>query len=155
MIIGFTRVSPQDQNPQQQRDALERAGCDQIFEERDTGPPRGRAALQACLATLREGDTLMVWTLDHLAKSLEDLVTRVDELNQRGVGFRSLTEAIDTTSASGETVVHLFNALAEFEHSLVSEPTLEELLAECDPDAAEMEELKLWQDAEPVGREVL
>ncbi|MGP8296086.1 MULTISPECIES: recombinase family protein [unclassified Halomonas] len=224
MIIGYARVSTQDQNPQLQRDALEEAGCEQVFEERVTGTKRERPELQACLRTLRDGDTLVVWKLDRLARSLKDLVELIHELNERGVGFRSLTEAIDTTSAGGKLVFHIFGALAEFEHSLIRErtlaglasarargrkggrrpvmsaadvrkaaamladpeitktevakhfgvsrvtlnaslereglakavnhPKLEQLLAECDPDAPELEELRSWQEAPAVGREV-
>ncbi|MBA2777774.1 recombinase family protein [Billgrantia kenyensis] len=168
MIIGYARVSTQDQNPQLQRDALEEAGCEQVFEERVTGTKRERPELQACLRALRDGDTLVVWKLDRLARSLKDLVELIHELNERGVGFRSLTEAIDTTSAGGKLVFHIFGALAEFEHSLIRErtlereglakaanhPKLEQLLAECDPDAPELEELRSWQDAPSVGREV-
>ncbi|WP_299314147.1 recombinase family protein [uncultured Halomonas sp.] len=124
MIIGYARVSTQDQNPQLQRDALEEAGCEQVFEERVTGTKRERPELQACLRTLRAGDTLVVWKLDRLARSLKDLVELIHELNEREVGFRSLTEAIDTTSAGGKLVFHIFGALAEFEHSLIRERTL-------------------------------
>ena len=223
MIIGYARVSTQDQNPQLQRDALEAVGCEQVFEERVTGTKRERPELQACLRTLRDGDTLVVWKLDRLARSLRDLVELIHELNERGVGFRSLTEAIDTTNAGGKLVFHIFGALAEFEHSLIRErtlaglaaarargrkggrrpalsasdvrkaaamladpeitktgvakhfgvsrvtlnaslereglaksanhPKLEQLLAECDPDAPELEELSAWQEAPAVGRE--
>ncbi|WP_346799462.1 recombinase family protein (plasmid) [Halomonas sp. Bachu 37] len=224
MIIGYARVSTQDQNPQLQRDALEQTGCEQIFEERITGTKRERPELQACLRTLRSGDTLVVWKLDRLARSLKDLVELIHELAERGIGFRSLTEAIDTTNAGGKLVFHIFGALAEFEHSLIRErtlaglaaarargrkggrrpallpadvrkaaamladpqitktevaqhfgvsrvtlnaslereglakavnhPRLEQLLAECDPDAPEMEELQAWHGAPSVGREV-
>ena len=129
MIIGYARVSTQDQNPQLQRDALQQAGCEQVFEERITGTKRERPELQACLRTLRDGDTLVVWKLDRLARSLKDLVELIHELNERGVGFRSLTEAIDTTSAGGKLVFHIFGALAEFEHSLIRERTLAGLAA--------------------------
>ncbi|MEH6643711.1 recombinase family protein [Vreelandella glaciei] len=129
MIIGYARVSTQDQNPQLQRDALQQAGCEQVFEERITGTKRERPELQACLRTLRDGDTLVVWKLDRLARSLKDLVELIHELDDRGVGFRSLTEAIDTTSAGGKLVFHIFGALAEFEHSLIRERTLAGLAA--------------------------
>ena len=129
MIIGYARVSTQDQNPQLQRDALEEAGCEQVFEERVTGTKRERPELQACLRTLRDGDTLVVWKLDRLARSLKDLMELIHDLNERGVGFRSLTEAIDTTSAGGKLVFHIFGALAEFEHSLIRERTLAGLAA--------------------------
>ena len=129
MIIGYARVSTQDQNPQLQRDSLEEASCEQVFEERVTGTKRERPELQACLRTLRAGDTLVVWKLDRLARSLKDLVELIHELDDRGVGFRSLTEAIDTTNAGGKLVFHIFGALAEFEHSLIRERTLAGLAA--------------------------
>ncbi len=101
MIIGYARVSTQDQNPQLQLDALSTAGCEQVFHETATGTLRERPELAACLRTLRKGDSLVVWKLDRLARSLKDLVEMVHDLNQRGVGFKSLTESIDTTSSGG------------------------------------------------------
>lgn len=129
MIIGYARVSTQDQNRALQLDALKAAGCEQIFQEAATGKFRERPELTACLRSLRQGDTLVVWKLDRLARSLKDLVEMVHDLNQRGVGFRSLTEAIDTTSTGGRLVFHIFGALAEFEHSLIRERTLAGLAA--------------------------
>ena len=129
MIIGYARVSTQDQNPQLQLDALQGAGCEQLFQETATGKFRERPELAACLRTMRKGDTLVVWKLDRLARSLKDLVEIVHDLNQRGVGFRSLTEAIDTTSTGGRLVFHIFGALAEFEHSLIRERTIAGLAA--------------------------
>ena len=129
MIIGYARVSTQDQNPALQLDALRGAGCEQVFQEAATGQLRERPELTTCLRSIRSGDTLVVWKLDRLARSLKDLVEIVDDLNQRGVGFRSLTEAIDTTSSSGRLVFHLFGALAEFEHSLIRERTIAGLAA--------------------------
>lgn len=123
MNIGYARVSTQDQNPEFQTDALEKAGCEQIFQEKVTGSSRDRPELSQCLRMLRDGDTLVVWKLDRLARSLKDLVEIVYDLNQRGVGFKSLTEAIDTTSAGGKLVFHIFAALAEFERSLIQERT--------------------------------
>ena len=124
MIIGYSRVSTQDQNPEYQVDALEKAGCEQIFQEKVTGKLRERPELSQCLRTLRTGDTLVVWKLDRLARSLKDLVEIVQDLNDREVGFKSLTEAIDTTSSGGRLVFHIFGALAEFEHSLIRERTI-------------------------------
>ncbi|WP_027591173.1 recombinase family protein [Pseudomonas sp. RL] len=129
MIIGYARVSTQDQNRALQLDALKAAGCEQIFQEAATGKFRERPELTACLRSLRQGDTLVVWKLDRLARSLKDLVEMVHDLNQRGVGFRSLTEAIDTTSTGGRLVFHIFGALAEFEHNLIRERTLAGLAA--------------------------
>lgn len=124
MIIGYARVSTQDQNPEYQVDALEKAGCEQIFQEKMTGKLRERPELSHCLRTLRTGDTLIVWKLDRLARSLKDLVAIVQDLNDREIGFKSLTEAIDTTSSGGRLVFHIFGALAEFEHSLIRERTI-------------------------------
>lgn len=124
MIIGYARVSTQDQNPEYQVDALEKAGCEQIFQEKVTGKMKERPELSQCLRMLRKGDTLIVWKLDRLARSLKDLVEIIQDLNEREVGFKSLTESIDTTSSGGRLVFHIFGALAEFEHSLIRERTI-------------------------------
>jgi len=129
MIIGYARVSTQDQNSQLQLDALTGAGCEQVFHESATGTFRERPELTACLRTLRNGDSMVVWKLDRLARSLKDLVEIIHDLNQRGIGFRSLTESIDTTSPGGRLVFHIFGALAEFEHSLIRERTMAGLAA--------------------------
>lgn len=123
MIIGYARVSTQDQNPEFQIDALEKAGCEQIFQEKFTGKVRERPELSLCLRMLRKGDVLVVWKLDRLARSLRDLVEIVQDLSQREIGFKSLTESIDTTSPGGRLVFHIFGALAEFEHDLIRERT--------------------------------
>lgn len=123
MIIGYARVSTQDQNPELQLDALRQSGCEEIFHEKVTGKLRERPELANCLRTLRKGDVLIVWKLDRLARSLKDLVEIIQDLNERGVGFRSLTESIDTTSPGGRLVFHIFGALAEFEHDLIRERT--------------------------------
>jgi DNA invertase Pin-like site-specific DNA recombinase len=129
MIIGYARVSTQDQNPELQLDGLDRGGCEQVFHEKATGVVRDRPELTSCLRTLRKGDTLVVWKLDRLARSLKDLVEIVHDLNLREIGFRSLTESIDTTSSGGRLVFHIFGALAEFEHSLIRERTIAGLAA--------------------------
>lgn len=129
MIIGYARVSTQDQNPALQTDALADAGCEQVFDEKATGASRDRPELINCLRTLRASDTLVVWKLDRLARSLKDLVEIIDDLQKRGVGFKSLTEAIDTTSTGGRLVFHIFGALAEFEHTLIRERTVAGLAA--------------------------
>lgn len=123
MNIGYARVSTQDQNPELQLDALRQSGCEEIFHEKMTGKLRERPELANCLRTLRTGDVLIVWKLDRLARSLKDLVEIIQDLNERGVGFRSLTESIDTTSPGGRLVFHIFGALAEFEHDLIRERT--------------------------------
>jgi DNA invertase Pin-like site-specific DNA recombinase len=124
MIVGYARVSTQDQNAELQVDALEKSGCEQIFQEKITGKLRERPELSQCLRMLRTGDTLIVWKLDRLARSLKDLVEIVQDLNDREIGFKSVTEAIDTTSSGGRLVFHIFGALAEFEHSLIRERTI-------------------------------
>ena len=129
MIVGYARVSTQDQNAELQVDALEKSGCKQIFQEKITGKLRERPELSQCLRTLRAGDTLVVWKLDRLARSLKDLVEIVQDLNDREISFKSLTEAIDTTSSGGRLVFHIFGALAEFEHSLIRERTIAGLQA--------------------------
>lgn len=129
MIVGYARVSTQDQNPELQMDALSAAGCEQVFHEKAAGTSRERPELTACLRSLRQGDQLVVWKLDRLARSLKDLVEIIDDLQRRGVGFRSLTESIDTTNTSGRLVFHIFGALAEFEHSLIRERTIAGLAA--------------------------
>lgn len=123
MIIGYARVSTQDQSPEFQVDALEKAGCEQVFQEKFTGSLRERPELSQCLRTLRKGDVLVVWKLDRLARSLKDLVEIVQDLHDREVGFKSITEAVDTTSSGGRLVFHIFGALAEFEHDLIRERT--------------------------------
>ncbi|MEH6561102.1 MAG: recombinase family protein [Marinobacter sp.] len=129
MIVGYARVSTQDQNPELQVDALEKAGAEQVFQEKFTGTLRERPELSQCLRMVREGDVLIVWKLDRLARSLKDLVEIVQDLQDRGVGFKSLTESIDTTSSGGRLVFHIFGALAEFERDLIRERTMAGLQA--------------------------
>ena len=129
MIIGYARVSTQDQNPQLQLDALAGVSCEEVFHETATGTLRERPELTACLRTLRKGDSLVVWKLDRLARSLKDLVEIVHALQDRGVGFQSLTENIDTTNAGGRLIFHVFAALAEFERNLIRERTVAGLAA--------------------------
>lgn len=119
--IGYVRVSTSEQDTALQRDAL--VGCAKIFEDTVSGAKRDRPGLDGCLSYLREGDTLCVWRLDRLGRSLKDLIERVTELEARGVGFRSVTEQIDTTSSGGKLVFHIFGAMAEFERNLISERT--------------------------------
>ena len=129
MIVGYARVSTQDQSLELQLDALRVAGCEQIFSEKITGKSRERPELTTCLKMLRKEDVLVVWKLDRLARSLKDLVELINELESRQIGFRSLTEAIDTTTAGGRLVFHIFGALAEFEHNLIRERTIAGLAA--------------------------
>ena len=121
--IGYARVSTDDQHLDLQRDALTKAGCGVIYEEAASGKSTARPELEQCRKALREGDTLVVWRLDRLGRSLPDLVQIVAELEQRGVGFESLTEKIETDSAAGRLVFHVFAALSEFERNLIRERT--------------------------------
>jgi DNA invertase Pin-like site-specific DNA recombinase len=129
MRIGYARVSTEDQNTSLQIDALKNAGCEQLFEEKVSGKNKDRPELDTCLKVLRESDTLVVWRLDRLGRSLEHLVQIVHELEDRKVGFQSLTEAIDTTNAGGKLIFHIFAALAEFERNLIRERTIAGLKA--------------------------
>ena len=123
MLIGYARVSTIDQNLALQRDALTEAGCTKIFTEQMSGAVTDRPALQDALEFARSGDTLIVWKLDRLARSMKQLIETIENLRVRGIGFRSLTEALDTTTAQGRLVFHMFGALAEFERSLIRERT--------------------------------
>lgn len=129
MIIGYCRVSTADQTLDLQVDALTKAGCEKIFEDKASGSKDDRLGLLAALEFVRSGDSLAVWRLDRLSRSLSHLVTTVNELSDRGVGFISLTEAINSHSASGRLVLHIFASLAEFERALVRERTMAGLLA--------------------------
>ena len=124
MLIGYARVSTQDQNPQLQLDALRKAHCGRVFVERASGAQRDRPELAAALDFMRSGDTLVVWKLDRLARSLKQLIETVENLEANKVGFRSLTEAIDTTTAGGRLVFQIFGALAEFERQVIRERTM-------------------------------
>lgn len=124
-LIGYARISTIDQNPQLQLDALKRAGCLRIFtDEGVSGSLDRRPQLDACLDWIRPGDTLTVWKLDRLGRSLKHLIELVTDLGERGIGFRSLTEGFDTTTPGGKLVFHVLGALAEFERSLLIERTL-------------------------------
>jgi DNA invertase Pin-like site-specific DNA recombinase len=124
MKVGYARVSTSDQNLGLQLDALQRASCDQIFrEEGVSGSVVTRPALEAALVALQAGDVLVVWKLDRLGRSLAHLISIVSDLGARGIGFMSLSEAIDTNCASGRLLFHVMGALAEFERALISERT--------------------------------
>ena len=123
MLVGYARVSTQDQKPELQLDALKAAGCKKVFVEKASGAQRERPELTAALEYMRDGDTLVVWKLDRLARSMKQLIETVEGLEEVGVGFSSLTEAIDTTTAGGKLVFHVFGALAEFERSIIRERT--------------------------------
>lgn len=123
MLIGYARVSTQEQDPALQLDALSQAGCDKVFTEKASGAQRDRPQLIGALEYMREGDTLVVWKLDRLARSLRQLIETVELLEDRRIGFRSLTEAIDTMSPGGKLVFHIFASLAEFERGIIRERT--------------------------------
>jgi DNA invertase Pin-like site-specific DNA recombinase len=121
---GYARVSTDDQNADMQRTALKKAGCTKIFTDDGlSGATINRPALLRCLKKLKTGDTLTVWKLDRLGRSLRDLITMLDSLRDRGIKFRSLTEAIDTTTPTGRAMWQMIGVLAELERSLISERT--------------------------------
>jgi len=121
MKIGYARVSSHDQDTQLQIDALNAAGCERIYEEKQSGTKKDRPELQQCLKSLREGDVLIVWKLDRLGRSLQNLIELITNLENRHIGFQSLTENIDTTSPTGKLIFHIFGSLAEFERGLIRE----------------------------------
>jgi DNA invertase Pin-like site-specific DNA recombinase len=127
--IGYARVSTEDQNLDLQRDALTRSGCLTIYEETASSKSAKRIELDDCRKSLRTGDTLVVWRLDRLGRSLSDLVKIIGDLEREGITFESLSEKIDTGSASGKLQFHVFAALAEFERNLIRERTLAGLSA--------------------------
>lgn len=124
MLIGYARVSTDEQNLAMQLDALKLVGCHRVFcDEGISGTATERRALNEALATLRAGDVLIVWKLDRLGRSLAHLIQIITRLEAEGIGFRSLSEEIDTTTASGRLLFHVMGAIAEFERSLISERT--------------------------------
>ena len=129
MLLGYARVSTDDQNLDLQRDALKAAGCERTFEDMARGAKADRIGLAALMMVLRAGDTVVIWRLDRLGRSLKNLIELVERLEAAKVGLRSLQENIDTTSSGGRLVFHLFGALAEFERNLVRERTLAGLAA--------------------------
>ena len=129
MIFGYARVSTTDQNLYAQFDALKAAGAERIFYEKITGKTRARAELETMLQHARKDDVVVVTKLDRLARSLSDLIEIVTMLRERGVGFRSLGESIDTTTPTGRLIFHVFGSLAEFERERIVERTREGLAA--------------------------
>ncbi len=123
-IFGYARVSTKDQNSEAQEESLRRAGCSRIYRDIASGALSDRSGLEQCLADLNQGDTLIVWKLDRLGRSLPHLVQVVSSLQEKGVGFRSLTEGVvDTTNPAGELIFSVFAALAQFERGLIRERT--------------------------------
>lgn len=123
MLIGYARVSTHEQTLDLQRDALTKAGCEQIFTDTVSGAQVERAGLAKAIQFVRPGDTLVVWKLDRLGRSLKHLIETVTTLHDQHIGFRSLTENIDTTTPGGKLIFHVFGALAEFERDLIRERT--------------------------------
>ena len=122
-LIGYARVSTPDQKLSLQHDALKRAGCERLFDDQASGARTDRPGLADALAYLRAGDTLVVWKLDRLGRSMSHLIEKIGELAARGIGFRSLTENIDTTTPGGMLVFNIFGSLAQFERDLIRERT--------------------------------
>jgi DNA invertase Pin-like site-specific DNA recombinase len=129
MLIGYARVSTDEQDTRLQIDALKRAGCEKIYEERASGSRTDRPELNKALAHGRKGDVVIVWKLDRLGRSLPHLIDTVHDLEARKVGFRSLTDNVDTTTASGRMFFHMMGALAQFERDLIRERTMAGLKA--------------------------
>jgi DNA invertase Pin-like site-specific DNA recombinase len=123
LLVGYARISPRDQSPTLQTDALQAAGCERTFVEIASGASRDRPELRAALSYLREGDILVVWKLDRLARSVRQLVETAGGLEARGIGLKVLNQHIDTTTPGGRLVFHMFAAIAEFERELNLERT--------------------------------
>ena len=122
-LIGYARVSTTEQHLYLQQDALKAAGCLKIFTDTISGAKSERKGMDEALSYIRGGDTLVVWRLDRLGRSLKDLIERITDLHNRNIGFKSLTENIDTTTSGGKLIFHIFGALAEFERDIMKERT--------------------------------
>ncbi|MDA8352815.1 MAG: recombinase family protein [Firmicutes bacterium] len=123
MLVGYARVSTHDQNLNLQTDALREHGCEKIFTDHVSGGKFTRKGLEEALEYIRPGDTLVVWKLDRLGRSLKHLIEVVNNLHEKGIGFQSLRENMDTTSSGGKLIFHVFGALAEFEREIIRERT--------------------------------
>jgi DNA invertase Pin-like site-specific DNA recombinase len=123
MLIGYARVSTHDQILTLQQDALQKAECSKIFTDTASGAKAERKGLEEALNYVRSGDTFVVWRLDRLGRSLPHLIATLTSLEEQGIGFKSLTENIDTTTSGGKLIFHIFGALAEFERNLIRERT--------------------------------
>src|SRR5437773_6421346 len=123
MLIGYARISTQDQTLNLQKYALEKICCSKIFTDTASGAKAERTGLNEALEYVREGDTLVVWRLDRLGRSLKHLIETITELNNRKIGFKSIQENIDTTTSGGKLVFHIFGALAEFERDIIKDRT--------------------------------
>jgi DNA invertase Pin-like site-specific DNA recombinase len=129
MIIGYARVSTEDQNLSMQLDALTKAACEKIYQEKISSREAHRPALEEAMTHLRKGDILVVWKLDRLGRSLKELIGLVNQLADKGIEFKSLNESIDTTTPVGKLTFHIFCALAEFEREIIRYRVSEELQA--------------------------
>jgi DNA invertase Pin-like site-specific DNA recombinase len=129
MLIGYARVSTYEQTLNLQQDALHKAECSRIFTDTASGAKTERIGLDEALNYVRKGDTLVVWRLDRLGRSLPHLIATMTDLEERGIGFKNLTENIDTTTSGGKLIFHIFGALAEFERNLIRERTTAGLMA--------------------------
>src|SRR5436853_5519469 len=123
MLVGYARVSTNEQTLDLQKDALEKIGCTKIYSDVVSGAKEERKGLQEALEYVREGDTLVVWRLDRLGRSLKHLIETITKLNNRKIGFKSIMENIDTTTSGGKLIFHIFGALAEFERDIIRERT--------------------------------
>jgi DNA invertase Pin-like site-specific DNA recombinase len=121
MLIGYARVSTSDQTTDLQKDALSKVGCEKIFSDVASGAKTNRPGLDEAIKYCRKDDTLVVWKLDRMGRSMSHLIETIKMLEKDGIGFKSITENIDTTSAGGRLIFHLFGALAEFERDLIRE----------------------------------
>src|SRR5918999_5383075 len=123
MLIGYARISTHEQTLNLQQDALQKVGCTKIFTDTASGAKSERKGLEEALNYVRSSDTLVVWRLDRLGRSLPHLIATMTGLEERGIGFKSLTENIDTTTSGRKLIFHIFGALAEFERNLIRERT--------------------------------
>lgn len=123
MLIGYARVSSQDQNLTLQHNALTEIGCHKIYDDKTTGSKLSREGLNMAIEVLREGDTLVVWKLDRLARSLKHLIEVITLLDKKGANFKSITDQIDTSTASGRFFFHVMGSLSEMERDLIIERT--------------------------------
>ena len=129
MKIGYARISTLEQNPDLQHDALKKAGCEKVFEDKVSGAKTSRPGLDAALEYARAGDCIVVWRLDRLGRSLKHLIEVVEDLESKEIGFISLQEGFDTTTSGGKLIFQIFGALAEFERNLIRERTMAGLTA--------------------------
>jgi DNA invertase Pin-like site-specific DNA recombinase len=129
MLVGYARVSTDEQTLDLQQDALQKLECEHIFTDTASGAKTDRPGLEAALRFVRAGDILVVWRLDRLGRSLKHLIETIGQLQERGIGFRSIQENIDTMTSGGKLIFHMFGALAEFERDLIRERTLAGLAA--------------------------